>query len=168
MPIALAGRGWLLDLLQSALGSVAANGLACFLMVFGAHRPKTQAERVEVPEPVRNEIEIKPTAPVPSRTRTSKRKDSARVPDDPLLQTKAFAVARVSPDEDASINIKDVLREYATWCRAGNVKQLPVEKIASALDSLFGVEKDGKDYVVRGVSLKTIEGQSDKPIGALH
>jgi len=57
---------------------------------------------------------------------------------------------------------------YATWCRSGNVKQLPAEALASALDELFGVEKDGKDYVVLGVSLKAIEDQSGKPIGALH
>jgi hypothetical protein len=84
------------------------------------------------------------------------------------LQAKAFAVARLAPDDDASTNIKDVLRAYATWCKAGKVKQLPVETMASALDSLFGVGKDGKDYVVLGVSLKTIEDRSGKPIGALH
>jgi hypothetical protein len=84
------------------------------------------------------------------------------------LQAKAFAVARLAPDDDASTSIKDVLRAYATWCKSGNVKQLPAEAMASALDSLFGVEKDGKDYVVMGVSLKAIEDQSGKPIGALH
>ena len=115
-----------------------------------------------------SEIEVKPPVAAPSRTRTNKRKGSARDADDPLLQAKAFAVARLAPDDDVSTNIKDVLREYATWCRSGNVKQLPVETMASALNSLFGVEKDGKDYVVLGVSLKTIEGQSGEPIGALH
>jgi hypothetical protein len=30
--------------------------------------------------------------------------------------------------------------------------------MASALNSLFGVEKDGNDYVVLGVSLKAIAG----------
>jgi hypothetical protein len=40
--------------------------------------------------------------------------------------------------------------------------------MASALNSLFGVEKDGKDYLALGVSLKAIAGQSGKPIGALH
>jgi hypothetical protein len=159
---------WLLDLLQSALGSIAANGLACFPMVFGAHRIKKETERAEVKTPARTEIDIKPTAPAPSRTRASKHKDSARVSEDPLLQAKAFAVARLAPDDDASTNIKDVLREYATWCRSGKVKQLPVETMASALNTLFGVEKSGKDYVVLGVSLKAIEGQSGKPIGALH
>jgi hypothetical protein len=164
---------WLLDLLQSALGSIAANGLACFLMVFGAHRPK-QAERAEVQEPTRSEIEVqaprepKPSTAAPGRIRTSKRKDVARSADDPLLQAKAFAVARLTPDDDASANIKDVLRAYATWCRSGNVKQLPAEAMASALDTLFGVEKDGKDYMVLGVSLRAIEDQSGKPIGALH
>ena len=84
------------------------------------------------------------------------------------LQAKAFAVARLAPDDDASANIKDVLRAYATWCRSDNVKQLPAEAMASALNTLFGVEKDGKDYMVLGVSLKAIEDQSGKPIGALH
>ena len=143
-------------------------------MVFGAHRPKQQAERTEVQEPTRSEIEVqaprepKPSIAAPGRIRTSKRKDVARSADDPLLQAKAFAVARLTPDDDASANIKDVLRAYATWCRSGNVKQLPAEAMASALDSLFGVEKDGKDYVVLGVSLRAIEDQSGKPIGALH
>jgi hypothetical protein len=159
---------WLLDLLQSALGSIAANGLACFLMVFGAHRTKNQAERTEAQEPVRSEIEIKSTAAAPSRTRAGKRKNGARVPDDPLLQAKAFAVARLAPDDVASTNIRDVLRAYANWCKSGNLKQLPAEAMASALDSLFGVEKDGKDYMVQGVSLKTTEDQPAKPIGALH
>jgi hypothetical protein len=86
-----------------------------------------------------------------------------------MLQAKAFAVARLTPDDDASANIKDVLRAYATWCRSsGNVKQLPAEAMASALDTLFGVEKEGKDYMVQGVSLKAIDDQSAKPIGALH
>jgi hypothetical protein len=48
------------------------------------------------------------------------------------------------------------------------VKQLPAEAIASALQSLFGVEKNGTNYVVQGVSLKTIESQSGEPMGALH
>jgi hypothetical protein len=163
---------WLLDLLQSALGSIAANGLACFLMVFGAHRPKKQADRAEVQEPTRSEIDVqarrepKPSIAAPSRTR--KRKDNVRETDDPMLQAKAFAVARLAPDDDASANIKDVLRAYATWCRSGNVKQLPAKAMASALDTLFGVEKDGKDYMVLGVSLRAIEDQSGKPIGALH
>jgi hypothetical protein len=163
---------WLLDLLQSALGSIAANGLACFLMVFGAHRPRKHNERTEVQEPTRSEIEVQaPREPKPSiaaSSRTRKRKDNVRETDDPLLQAKAFAVARLAPHDDASANIKDVLRAYATWCRSGNVKQLPAEAMASALDTLFGVEKDGKDYMVLGVSLKAIEDQSGKPIGALH
>jgi len=166
---------WQLDLLQSALGSVAANGLACFLMVFGAHRStKQHAECTEVQEPTRSEIEVqaprepKPSIAAPSRARASKRKGSVREMDDPLLQAKAFAVARLAPDDDASTNIKDVLREYATWCRSGNVKQLPVETMASALNSLFGVEKEGKDYMVQGVSLKASEDQPATPIGALH
>jgi hypothetical protein len=37
---------------------------------------------------------------VHSQTRAGKRKDSARVPDNPLLQAKAFAVARLAPDDD--------------------------------------------------------------------
>jgi hypothetical protein len=159
---------WILDLLQSALGSIAANGLACFLMVFGAHRPQKQAEPTEAQEPVRSEIEVKPAATAPSRTRANKRKDNGRASDDPLLQAKELAVARLTPDDDASTNIKDVLRAYATWCKSGNLKQLPTEAMASAMDSLFGVEKDGKDYVVLGVSLKAIEDQSEKTVGALH
>jgi hypothetical protein len=164
---------WMLDLLQSALGSIAANGLACFLMVFGAHRPK-RADRTEVQEPTRSEIEVqaprepKPSIAAPGRTRASKRKEGPRAADDPLLQAKAFAVARLAPDDDASANIKDVLRAYATWCRSGNVKQLPAEAMASALDTLFGVERDGKDYMVQGVSLKAIEDKSGKATGALH
>jgi hypothetical protein len=163
----LGWQPWVLDLVVAALGSLAANGLACFLVVYGAHRQKEQAHHARAQGPAHGAIEIKPTSML-SRTRASKRKNSARLLDDPLLQAKAFAVARLAPDNDASINIKDVLREYATWCRAGKAKQLPVETMASALDSLFGVEKDGKDYVVLGVSLKTIEGHSGKPIGALQ
>jgi hypothetical protein len=40
--------------------------------------------------------------------------------------------------------------------------------VASTLDASFGVGKDGKNYLVRGISVKAIENQSGKPIGALH
>src|SRR5262245_45802479 len=62
-PTPLADRlgmpAWLLDLVHSALGSLAANGLACGLLVFGAHRPTRlqagQAENADqnrTPEPL--------------------------------------------------------------------------------------------------------------------
>lgn len=51
-PTPLADRlgvaAWLVDLVHSALGSLAANGLACGLLVFGAHQPDMRrAGRVE-------------------------------------------------------------------------------------------------------------------------
>jgi len=168
-PTPLADRlgwsAWVLDLLQSALGSIAANGLACFLMVFGAHRSKRTAQS--------GDVEVKPfeaTAAAQGRSRKrAKRPGDPKRENDPIWQAKAFAVARLMPNDaiGAATNVKDVLREYATWCRASSINQLPVETIASALNSLFGVEKDGKDYMVIGVSLKTIE-QSSKALGALH
>jgi hypothetical protein len=39
---------WVIDLLQSPLGSIAANGLACCLLLFGAHHP---VQRVEIVTP---------------------------------------------------------------------------------------------------------------------
>jgi hypothetical protein len=37
------------------------------------------------------------------------------------------------------------------YAKSSSLNQLPAEAMASALDTLFGVEKDGKDYMVQGV-----------------
>jgi hypothetical protein len=42
---------WVLDLVMAALGSIAANGLACCLMVFGSHRKAAPAGSTELPAP---------------------------------------------------------------------------------------------------------------------
>ena len=41
-------------------------------------------------------------------------------------------------------------------CQSASIKPLPVKSIATAIGSLFEVEKSGKDYIVVGVSLKAL------------
>jgi hypothetical protein len=58
---------WIIDLVTSALGSVAANGLACCLLIFGAHASHRRAEgprrpQVQVLTPTSRQLVV-PSAP---------------------------------------------------------------------------------------------------------
>jgi hypothetical protein len=73
-----------------------------------------------------------------------------------LAQAKAFAVARLQPEEDAATDIQTVFREYVVWCKAAGTNRLPVEEITAALDSLFAIEKSGNSYVLTGITVKKL------------
>ena len=59
---------WVLDLVMAALGSIAANGLACALMVFGSHRKVASVKAADATPPESTRALPAPeTAPEPLR-----------------------------------------------------------------------------------------------------
>jgi hypothetical protein len=140
-PTPLADRtgipAWIIDLLTSALGSISANGLACCLLIFGAHH---RAPRVEI---------ITPTAAKPT-TRASK--------GDALKQHAAeFALTCLQPGGEA--DLQAIRTTYRLWCPPG--ERRADAEIGRALAALFDganipvVEREGRRIVV-GVSLKSV------------
>jgi hypothetical protein len=115
---------WVLDLLQSALGSIAANGLACGLLAFGAHRNN----RPPVERPKQSEKAAEP----------KKRPAKPTPPSDPHIDhAAAFAVARLEPAQDGGADLVDVYRAYRSWCRTAGLVPLAQREIGDALLTLF-------------------------------
>jgi hypothetical protein len=114
---------WAVDLLQSALGSIAANGLACALLAFGGHRNKAIAEPRSIGEQTLHRPER-----LARRTRNA----------DPHVDHAAtFAVARLAPASDGTADLADVYRAYLDWCKAKGMTPLPQRDIGGALLTLF-------------------------------
>jgi hypothetical protein len=142
---------WLLDLFHSALGSVAANGLAFLLIAFGAHRARPV---VEIIEPVR---EAAPTPQEPHRK--TQRKVAKRLPSPAKDHAARFGMARLRP-ADGATPLSRIRLAYRDWATAEEGGPLPDAEIAPALAEMFakvGIEvdkgADGKPVVI-GVALK--------------
>ncbi len=150
-PTPLADRlglpAWLLDLLHSALGSIAANGLAFLLIAFGAHRPAPVVQIIEPAEP----------QPVPEPKRLARKK----IKDLPTAKDHAarFGAARLSAGDGAT-ELSHIRLEYRKWAVREKDGPLPDAEIAPALAELFakaGIEIDksetGKPIAI-GVTIK--------------
>jgi len=134
---------WISDLLQSALGSIAANGLACCLLLFGAHHP---AQRVDAAE----------KSPGRFATRRSKGNN-----DDLNQQAARFAVECLQPDPNGEVDLLAIRDRYDQWCQVK--RRLPEAKIGRALGDLLkdaGVKIADRNghLVAMGVSLKEVDG----------
>jgi hypothetical protein len=136
---------WIIDLLQSALGSIAANGLACCLLLFGAHYP---VHRVEIVTPRR----------APQRTPGDLAVSPTHGTSEDLKQHAAkFAVECLRPDPDGEVDLLTLRNKYGAWCPAD--RRVPKAKIGRALADLFrgaGIpiaNRNGK-LVAIGVTLK--------------
>ena len=150
---------WLLDLVHSALGSLAANGLACgLLLVFGAHQPsRLRAGRAEnarektAPDPL--ELEQLVGAEISAQLKVRKRVISKQ------KHAAQFAVERLHPTGDGGSELTAIHQDYREWCRTKGIDPLPPPQIELLLAELFdGVglsiaERDGK-HIAIGVALK--------------
>jgi hypothetical protein len=133
---------WIIDLVHSALGSVAANGLACCLIIFGAHHHKPVA-RVEIVTPRRNTEVIEKPKPKPQ---LADKHHAAQ-----------FGVECLDPEGEVDFNT--IHRRYKQWCLDRGFAPLPGKRIAHELADLFDdagipvVERNGK-MIALDVSVK--------------
>jgi hypothetical protein len=164
-PTPLADRlgvaAWLVDLVHSALGSLAANGLACGLLVFGAHQPDMRrAGRVEDedntktgPEPlvlehsVTGELSTIQQQTVRKRV-ISKKKHAAQ-----------FAVERLHPAERGGSELSAIHQAYREWCEAKGIEPLPAAQIGLLLAEMFdgaglSIAERAGELIAIGVALK--------------
>jgi hypothetical protein len=132
---------WKLDLSGAVLGALGGNGLACCLLVYGAHSPR----RRQSAEPSLKEEIQAPAAPR-LRKLLSPRDLAAR-----------FAIERLNPNGDG-VELAAIRQEYRAWSVTRPEKHSEAE-VCRALADLFAdagitiTEQDGR-LVVLGVSLK--------------
>jgi len=133
---------WLIDLAQSALGSIAANGLGCCLLIFGAHhRPR----RIEIVSPAPAPLTNTPLQCIPTA------KDHAD-------HAARFALQCFDPGGETELEA--IRARYAAWCAPPN--RLPDAQIGRALAELFNdagitIAERGGRLVAQGLSLKPEE-----------
>jgi len=148
-----------IDLLHSALGSIAANGLACLLLTFGAHhhaQVHAAATSNETEEPPAAKENCAGTRSSPTRRIAKGRDNSNKAINEHAAQ---FAVEMLRPAEAGSADLVEVHSEYKRWCEAKGVKALPAPQIGGALRALFEsaglpVTHRGGRMVVMGVGLQ--------------
>ena len=139
---------WIIDLVTSALGSVAANGLACCLLIFGAHASHRRAE-----EPRRPQVQVlTPTSRqlvVPSAPAKPKLVASDTVP---AGSVDAWVTDRVQAVRGSAVPFRDAYIDYRTWCEHKDVPSLAPDNFADRLAKLCeGSDvhtRTGKDRVV--------------------
>jgi hypothetical protein len=130
--------------LQSALGSIAANGLACALLTFGGHRNSAIPEPRKISEPAHR----------PETVAMDTRKLASHVD-----HAAAFAVARLEPARDGVADLASVYRAYLDWSGGQGITPLAQRDIGAALLILFQQAHlpialvDGR-HIVRGAILR--------------
>jgi hypothetical protein len=152
---------WVIDLLHSALGSIAANGLACLLLTFGAH-PRRQTHAVaagsDTKEPQVAKDNYADTKRRATPRQTAKVIGKSNSNEEIKEHAAQFAVEMLRPVNAGSADLVGLHGEYKRWCAAKGVRPLLPSQIGDALRSLFesaglpvGI-RDGR-MVVRGVGL---------------
>jgi hypothetical protein len=155
---------WVLDLVIAALGSIAANGLACCLLVFASHGPRANlsanlrkgdegdeattlqgggAAPTSLDGTVRlAAVEPSPRRPAPRRaTKPARKRTSGRqrpeVQPRPAPSTlQHFAAACLEPGEQTDIvSMRELVRVYAAW-RDGKYPKLAAQALAEELGEL--------------------------------
>jgi hypothetical protein len=168
-PTPLADRlhipGWVLDLIRSALGSVAGNGLAAFLLSFGAHH-RTRRVEVITPRPAKpiDRPVVVPVIEKPAPRKSAAARRNNRTGDIEEHAAK-FAVECLTPGGEA--DLQTIRSRYGEWCPPA--RRRPDAQIGRALAELFnqaGIEipeHDGR-LVAMGVSLKQCEERELLPV----
>lgn len=132
---------WLRDLIAASLGSIAANGLACCLLEFGAHHPRRWEAIVE-----------EKAKAVPADGTTQAVYDERE-------QARDFIVEVLHPQPSAMTPLADIRSAYLGWCDENGIEPQPPHKIVPAMIRPFdkaglrGEQVDGKP-IVYGVTVK--------------
>jgi hypothetical protein len=138
--------GWSLDLLHAALASLAANGLAAFLLAFAAHGWRHQAGPVI-------DITPAPVTKVPAEAEAVAARDAA-------AEADHFARSTLRPAAKGRVRLAEIPGAYRAWCAERGLDPLPDGVIGPALATLFssvGLHRHGTGAkaVVRGIDWRS-------------
>ena len=115
-PIESASPPGIIDLVTSALGSIAANGLACCLLVFGGHHPRSSRDKAQQPP-------IEALAPI------------RIINAEPMLgDMSQFVLTNLKPGE--AVRELDVCNAYVDWCNRHGYKPVPRAMFKAAFRTL--------------------------------
>jgi hypothetical protein len=152
---------WVLDLLSSALGSMAANGLAAGLLCFAAHG------RAYVSEPQGPQLS-KPSQEVTVEAATV-------VPDD--RHARRFALQCIQAgDGEGAANVADIRRAYLGWCASMDVAPMADADLATWLGDTFnraGIPLEKRDGAIWAIGIKVVVPETAKMLtgprlGTMH
>jgi hypothetical protein len=169
-PTPLADRtgipAWMLELFGAGVGAIAANGLACCLMIFGGHQhrrvPHVEVSTTEPAGTGKPLTAASARKPKPARRSRTRRVMTA---EDRAAQ---FALECLKPQGEADIDIIEA--RYASWCTGRpSEKHLSPKQFCQALAELLketGItveEREGRLIAV-GISLKEPESRALVPV----
>ena len=148
-------------MLQAALASLAANGLAAFLLAFAAHGWRYRPAAIDAaPGPVAEAV-----TPVAAG-------DAAGAPlvdvtRDPKDEADRFARTTLRPAKTGRVKLAEVRGAYHAWCRKRGLDPLPDLEIGPALAGLFssvGLYRrgNGASAVIVGVEWRS-SGAPQRP-----
>ena len=134
-------EGWQVDVTAAALASLAANGLAAFLLAFAAHG--RAAHPMPVVTALPSTVEIEATSPPP-------------VIRDATKEADRYAGSMFRPKRTGRVKITDIRQAYRGWCIERGLAPLPDPEIGPALNALFssvGLRRhgEGADAVIVGM-----------------
>jgi hypothetical protein len=112
-------EGWQVDLVAAALASLAANGLAAFLLAFAAHG---RAQRPLM-------IDVTPSAAANTAIAGRER--------DPADEADSFARTTFRPKSTGRVRLAEIKQAYHGWCHKRGLDPLPDRDIGQALNALF-------------------------------
>jgi hypothetical protein len=134
---------WALDLIAAALGSIAANGLACGLIAFAGHKKSPR----DVGKIERSAAQLEPSP-------------ATRV-DEPTNEcVQRFAFERLFPARaDAGADLLAIKAEFQRWCAQRQITAPAGAELAQALSDLFEgvgipIQQRGERFMAMGVMLR--------------
>ena len=142
---------WKLDLSGAVLGAIGGNGLACCLLIYGAHSPRRRRRGTQ--EPLAEEV-IRPPPLRSLKTETLPRRPKLLSPRDLAAR---FALERLNSHGDGA-ELTAIRQDYRAWSVTRPETHSEAE-VSRALADLFAeagftvTQKNGR-VVVLGVSLK--------------
>ena len=149
---------WLLDLLVSVLGSMAANGLAAGLLAFAVHHKRAQKGVADAACGI-SEVSQPRAISTPARKAQGRKQGGRRRPVPAGGEHAArFAVEALKRAKDGSADLMDILAAYRLWCQRTDAKPLSEANIGAALAALFKsagivVAKQNGRFRARGIAL---------------
>jgi hypothetical protein len=158
-PTPLADRtgipAWLLELFGAGVGALAANGLACCLMIFGGHHHRHP--RVEIVTPLATAPDRKELA-APAASRKPRR--SSRTARTPTAKDRAKQFWRECLAPEGEVDLQAIQARFMAWsAQSGSDARISGAKVGRELAGLLkesGVavmEREGR-LVAVGISLR--------------
>ncbi len=127
-----------IDLARAFATSLAANGLACFLIALGGHHVPMRAD-LSVTEPKRHQQRKRPSS-TPSEP-IDVTPEPVATPINAMDQVDRFASQVFCPDTKGSVRVVEALNIYREWCRHNSETRLSDHEFADAFARL--VEQTG-------------------------